>query len=53
MKTYKALVRLRNSAGTSTVSVYATVQATNPFDAKLMLEAQYGRGCVIGVVVEC
>ena len=51
MKKFKATVRVRNASGSALVSVQATVEARNIFDAKALLEAQYGRGNV-GVVAE-
>jgi hypothetical protein len=51
MRKYKATVRVRKASGSALVSVQATVEARNIFDAKALLEAQYGRGNV-GVVAE-
>ncbi len=48
MNDYRASVRVRNPAGTGTMTVWACVRAQNPYAAKAMLEAQYGRGNVIG-----
>ena len=49
MKTYKATVRVSGVSGGGTMVVWAQVMASNPFVAKQMLEAQYGRGNVISV----
>lgn len=51
MNDYRAGVRVRNPAGTGTMTVWAYVTAQNPHAAKAMLEAQYGRGNVIGTPV--
>jgi hypothetical protein len=52
MKNYKATVRVGNGLGTGTMIVWAQVCAANPNIARQMLEAQYGRGNVIGVPTE-
>jgi hypothetical protein len=52
MKTYKANVRVAKSGGIGTMIVMAHVAAQNPLAAKLLLEAQYGRGNLIGVLVQ-
>ena len=44
-----APVRVAKSGGTGTMVVWAQVAAQNPNDAKSLLEAQYGRGNVIGI----
>lgn len=51
MKTYKANVRVPSLNSRTMIKVVAQINAQNPFTAKAMLEAQYGRGNVIGVVV--
>jgi hypothetical protein len=51
MKTYKALVKVRSTSGAGTTTVGAQVVASNPIQAKQLLEAQYGRGNVLGVPV--
>jgi hypothetical protein len=51
VNTYKANVRVAKAGGIGTMIVMAQVTAQNPFAAKLLLEAQYGRGNVIGVPV--
>ncbi len=43
MKTYAAYVRLQNGA-----VVKVTVQAERSDLARAMLEAQYGKGCIVG-----
>jgi hypothetical protein len=48
MNLYKTTVRVASPSGSMTNTVWAQVYAQNPFDAKAMLEAQYGRGNVIG-----
>ena len=48
MNTYKTMGRVPSQTSSMKVTVWAQVQAMNPFDAKSMLEAQYGRGNVIG-----
>jgi hypothetical protein len=49
MNTYRCSVRVNKSGGIGTMVVWAQVTAQNPTDAKSLLEAQYGRGNVIGV----
>jgi hypothetical protein len=49
MNTYRASVRVAKSGGIGTVMVWAHVKAQNTIAAKSLLEAQYGRGNVIGV----
>jgi hypothetical protein len=51
MKIFKAAVRVRNASGSGMVVVWAQISAANPIDARLMLEAQYGRGNVVSVPV--
>jgi hypothetical protein len=51
MNTYKASVRVTKSGGIGTMIVLAQVTAQNTMAAKSLLEAQYGRGNVIGVPV--
>ena len=51
MKTYKANVRVKSAYGTGTTLVLAQVNAMSAIAAKLLLEAQYGRGNVISVPV--
>jgi hypothetical protein len=51
MNTYRANVRVAKSGGIGTMIVCAHVQAQNTIAAKSLLEAQYGRGNVIGVPV--
>lgn len=51
MNTYKANVRVTKSGGIGTMIVLAHVTAQNTIAAKSLLEAQYGRGNVIGVPV--
>lgn len=43
MRTYRVLVRVGG------IHVWAQTSAQNPNAARLLLEAQYGRGNVIGV----
>ena len=49
MNTYRCQVRVAKDGGIGSMIVWAQVQAQGPNDAKLLLEAQYGRGVVIGV----
>ena len=49
MKTYKATVRVTKSGGIGTMIVWAQVTALDPNTARMMLEAQYGRGNVTSV----
>lgn len=51
MNTYRAAVRVRGLSGSGQRVVWAQISARNTLDAKQMLEAQYGRGNVIGVPV--
>jgi hypothetical protein len=51
MKNYRANVRVKRSGGVGTMVVCATVSAQNSIAAKLLLEAQYGHGNVIGIPV--
>lgn len=46
-KTYKTKVKLPNGSWQD-----VTVQADNPFNAKAMLEAQWGKGNLWGMPVE-
>jgi hypothetical protein len=48
MNTYRATVRVP-VPGSLPRTVWAQTSANNPIDAKSLLEAQYGRGNVIGV----
>lgn len=49
MNTYKATVRVSKSGSSGTMIVWAQVTASDPNTAKMMLEAQYGRGNVTSV----
>jgi hypothetical protein len=51
MNTYKANVRVAKVGGVGTMIVMAHVTAQNPLAARLLLEAQYGHGNLIGVAV--
>ncbi len=51
MNTYKAQVRVAHSGGIGSMVVWAHVKAQSTIAAKSLLEAQYGRGNVIGVPV--
>lgn len=51
IKTYKARVKIKTGQSSSTVQA-VTVQADSPFNAKAMLEAQYGKGCIMSPPVE-
>ena len=51
MNTYKANVRFTKSGGIGTTIVLAHVTARNTVAVKSLLEAQYGRGNVMGVPV--
>ncbi len=48
MNTYRAQVRVAKSGGIGSMIVWAQVQAQNTITAKYLLEAQYGRGNVLG-----
>jgi len=48
MNTYQASVKVRNASNTGMIVVRVQVAATNPINARLQLEAQYGRGNVLG-----
>jgi hypothetical protein len=41
---YKALIKVPSSGGTTTVTVWVTLDAKDYISAKLQLEALYGRG---------
>lgn len=49
MNTYKCTVRVAKSGGIGSMVVWTQVAAQNPYNAKSQLEAQYGRGNVIGI----
>lgn len=49
MNTYRVSVRVRSAGGAGTMVVWVQICAQNPIAAKSQLEAQYGRGNVIGV----
>jgi len=49
MNTYKCTVRVKSASGSGTMVVWAQIQAINPIAARQLLEAQYGRGNVIGI----
>jgi hypothetical protein len=49
MNMYKATVRVRSASGGGTMVVWAQICARNPIEARQLLEAQYGRGNVIGI----
>lgn len=51
MNTYRYCVCVARSGGIGAMVVWAQVAAQNPINAKSQLEAQYGRGNVIGVPV--
>jgi len=51
VNTYKARVRVHSQSGAGTMMVWAQVAASNPLHARQLLEAQYGRGNVVGVAV--
>jgi hypothetical protein len=51
MNTYRANVRVARSGGIGTMMVWVHVNAQNTIAAKCLLEAQYGRGNVLGVPV--
>lgn len=51
MKTYRAMVRVRNPARDRVLTIWAQVSATSITHARQLLEAQYGQGSVLGVVV--
>jgi hypothetical protein len=46
IKTYKARVRIKNASGSS-IEQDVTVQADSSSKARFMLEAQYGKGCIL------
>ncbi len=47
MNTYKASVRVAQSGGIGTMTVWVQVNAQNRIAAQSLLEAQYGRGNVV------
>ena len=47
MNTYRANVRVAQSGGIGTMTVWVQVNAQNTMAAKSLLEAQYGRGSVV------
>lgn len=49
MNTYQATVRITGAGGRGTMIAWAQTQASNPNEAKQLLEAQYGRGNVISI----
>ena len=49
MNTYRCTVRVAKSSAIGSMVVWAQVQAQNTIMAKYLLDAQYGRGNVIGV----
>ncbi len=50
-KTYKATIRIKNKTGGS-VTQQVNVQADNYNNARAMLEAQYGTGCIVNSPTE-
>ena len=53
MDRYKATVRVQAPSGQGKVTTWAEVRASNPNMARQLLEAQFGRGNVVGVPVRC
>lgn len=53
MNCYKATVRVPNPSRSGTMIVWTQIRAANPNDAKQLLEAQYGRGNMVGVPTLC
>ncbi len=51
MNTYQARVQVPSPLGHGKMVVWAHISAANTIAAKSLLEAQYGRGNVIGVPV--
>ena len=51
MNTYRCTVRVAKSGAIGTMVVWVQVAAQNPYNAKAQLEAQYGRGNVIGAPI--
>jgi hypothetical protein len=51
VKKYRATVRVPHASGRGSMVVWATVTAASPIAAKAMLEAQYGRGNVVGALL--
>lgn len=49
MNTYRCCVRVAKAGGTGTMTVWVVVTAQSPNNARSQLEAQYGRGNIIGV----
>lgn len=47
MKTWEATVRVPNASNSSSQQVRTRVQATDYNQAKMLLEAQYGRGHIV------
>jgi hypothetical protein len=50
VKLYKARVRIKT--GQSSVTQEVKVQADNSFNAKAMLQAQYGKDCIVAAPIE-
>lgn len=51
MNTYKMQVRVPSPSRQGMVTVWAQIVASGPIQARQLLEAQYGRGNVVGVAV--
>ena len=51
MNTYRCTVRVAKAGGTGTMVVWVEVSAQSPNNAKSQLEAQYGRGSLIGIPI--
>lgn len=53
MRTYRAQVRVPAPSGSGRYTTHAEVRARDVHAAKQLLEAQYGRGNVLGTPVQC
>jgi hypothetical protein len=51
MKTYQARIRVRAHSGAGSTQKLTQVNANSTTDARVLLEAMYGQGCVVGIVV--
>lgn len=53
MNRYKATVRVQSPCSSYKVTTWVEVRASDPNMARQLLEAQFGRGNVVGVPVRC
>lgn len=52
MRTYKCLVRVPTGSGSVLMSIWTRVTALNAIQARQLLDAQYGKGNVLGTPVQ-